>query len=697
MRLGIFLCTCNNTVNIDFKSVKKGVGKAKEVEVVELHDQLCQGGLDYIIDDFRRLELDGIIIVGCTEKKRIFERVTSGLGCDTFFLNVREHCGWVHERKEATEKAKCMLKAAIGYVTLKSSIPEPKKIAVDVGYDVLVIGDGRAIEVAKSLSNLANVHLVTKNVQEWCDDVVIHVGEVKAVRGNIGEFEVEIEGDIDVERCISCGLCADACPKNAIRYDAVYTIEAGCDECGDCIEVCPTDAIDFHNREVIHAGQILAITKDKGKGKGKEWKWAAQFGIYTAAAVDDGDALGKAIELVSNLGEIEKDKFLDLDLERCASGRSELIGCESCLPCPYGAITRDGEKIAFSDVSCQGCGLCTSLCPLSVPQLQEYPNHLIHSQIENLLSGDLAKKVLLFVCPEHFETLNAVGRKKIKHPALLPLFVPCIDLLSETQILSAFALGADGVILLGCENCHRETIESTIKFANMTLSAFDLGSGSGSGSGERVLLISDGQLPDNYVKISADFVGKLNPSPLKKVKTAGKIDFDKPKREVLLDLIQSFSSRTKTHLTLVAENTQFPFADVLIDDSKCTMCNACVNMCSTNALSKEENKINFVYGRCIACGLCERACPEEAIDLKRVLDFSRLVEKEGRKVVESELIACAECGKLFMSRAAFERISDIMREGEGKGELSVDEQLELLGYCGDCRASKAVEKVVTFK
>jgi len=679
MRLGIFLCTCNNTIDIDFKNVKKGLGKEKEVEVVELHDQLCRNGLDYIIDDIRRLELDGIIIVGCTEKKRIFERVTSGFGCDTFFLNVREHCGWVHERKEATEKAKSMIKAAINYVAIKSSIPEPKKIAVDIGYDVLVIGDGGAIEVAKSLSNLANMHLLTKNVQEWCDDVVIHIGEVKGIRGNIGDFEVEIEKNIDVERCISCGLCVDACPKNAIRYDAVYTIGEGCDECGDCIEVCPTGAIDFHNREVIHAGQILVITKDKDK----EWKWATQFGIYTAGGYED--AFGKALELVSNLGEIEKNKFLELDLERCASGRSGLIGCAFCLPCPYDAITRDGDKIAFSDVSCQGCGLCTSLCPLSVPQLQEYPNYLIYSQIENLLSGDLAKKVLLFVCSEHFETLNAIGRKKMKYPALLPLFVPCIDLLSETHILSAFALGADGVILLGCENSHFQSLESTIKFANMTLSAFD------SGSGERVLLISDGQLPDNYVKISADFVEKLSPSPLKNAKTVGEIDFDKPKRDILLELIQSFSLRTKEHPTLIEENTQFPFADVLIGASKCTMCDACVNMCSTNALGKEENKVNFVYGHCIACGLCERACPEEAIDLKRVLDFSRLLEKEGRKVVESELVACVGCGKLFMSKSAFERISSMIRESEVSEELNAGERLELLRYCEDCRASKAVE------
>jgi heterodisulfide reductase subunit A-like polyferredoxin len=100
MKLGVFLCTCNSTMDIDFRNVRKSI--KKEVEIVETVDQLCQRDLDYIVDDVRRLDLDVILIAACTEKRCIFERVASGFGCDTYVLNLREHCGWVHGRKEAT-------------------------------------------------------------------------------------------------------------------------------------------------------------------------------------------------------------------------------------------------------------------------------------------------------------------------------------------------------------------------------------------------------------------------------------------------------------------------------------------------------------------------------------------------------------------------------------------------------------------
>ncbi|NQE54060.1 NAD(P)H-quinone oxidoreductase subunit I, chloroplastic [ANME-1 cluster archaeon GoMg3.2] len=236
--------------------------------------------------------------------------------------------------------------------------------------------------------------------------------------------------------------------------------------------------------------------------------------------------------------------------------------------------------MVFSEVRCQGCGLCTSLCPLSVPKLHEYPDHLIYSQIDDLLSGDLARKVLLVACSERADALNAVGRTKMKYPALLPLFMPCIDLVSEAHILSAFAVGADGVILCGCEDSHHEQNESAVEFAQLALSAHKLG--------ERVLLLTDAE---DFAMMVTEFVNKL--SPIRK-KKSGVIDFAKPKRDILYELLQNLHTKTGVFPTLIEENTQFPFADVSIGP-KCLICNACETLCPTKALTKDNKNPFYIW------------------------------------------------------------------------------------------------------
>ena len=51
---------------------------------------------------------------------------------------------------------------------------------------------------------------------------------------------------VDQERCVSCGLCVELCPEQAISMSLNYivAIDPGtCTGCGSCVDECPNEAI----------------------------------------------------------------------------------------------------------------------------------------------------------------------------------------------------------------------------------------------------------------------------------------------------------------------------------------------------------------------------------------------------------------------------------------------------------------------
>ncbi len=652
IKKGVFLCTCSGTINFDFKKLTKSI----KSDYIEIHEMLCQEP-GKIKDVFAEKELSRAL-VACTAKTDVFK----ALDLDISYINLRERCAWVHDRDEATEKAAALVCAGLNCPAIASNR------TIDIGRDVLIIAPASAgMRISRHLSGSASVRLLISDncerVAENLNGIDVLAGKVKQIEGRIGDFKINIiRNPVSSKKCISCGKCMDVCPAQAIDLDEKIA--------------------------TLKAGQVLAIGKNMLYPERKK-------GFYIIDEGEDIDvsvslALPALIEIIANTSGLTKDVPVKAFLEECAAGKSGIQGCTLCeRACRHRAITRRGDKIDFDEISCEGCGACASVCPLSLFRMEDD----IHSRMGYLLQPSGFRsikpypKIIMFTCEHSVPLLDAAGAQKIKYPAVLPLFVPDLACISENHILKAFDLGADGVIMLGCGACTDSSKEAA-GFAKRILDELDLNARTG-------VFRNDIEV-NSFARNLISFSENLSLSPIRMHKQV--LLKNTSNRHILIDLISSLASKTGIVPRKVIEDTSLAFADISTGAS-CTVCGACTSMCPSGALRREEGSIIFAYCYCIACGLCEKACPEKALTMQRVFNISKLLDAKPSALFKSELQVCASCRKPYMTRAAFDKISDSFIENV-RDDLGTSEQVELiknqtelLQYCENCRPAKAILKI----
>ena len=187
-------------------------------------------------------------------------------------------------------------------------------------------------------------------------------------------------------------------------------------------------------------------------------------GIYVAgpgrAVMDLDQAFGEADAAVTEVQGLLGQGAATAPKGRAAIDRGRCVLCLTChRVCPHGAVTWDNRAI-INELACQGCGVCASQCPNEAIQIRNFTDDQVVTALSTI-DPRLTPRIIAFMCKNSgWEAYHAALH--LEHAPLplgfTPMRMPCAGKIDIDYLLQAFALGADGVLVLSChpDNCKSQ-------------------------------------------------------------------------------------------------------------------------------------------------------------------------------------------------------------------------------------------------
>ncbi|MDT8449404.1 MAG: 4Fe-4S binding protein [Wenzhouxiangellaceae bacterium] len=400
-------------------------------------------------------------------------------------------------------------------------------------------------------------------------------------------------------------------------------------------------------------------------------------------AVTDAERQQALTELPDLIGEFQKPRYFDYKPEICAHGASGITGCSNCLEvCATEAITSAGDRIEVDPYLCQGCGSCTTVCPSGAIRYQAPDRGELLTGAQRLLVDYRAAagtETETVPAPELllYNAGSAAGGLARHAPELpehvIPVPVEDVGAIGLESWLSLLAFGAARVLLLP----GPEPAPSLGAASRSQLDVLD----------PLLRALGDAHAAERVVWLSGpDAARRLQPLPAMVGEPAA-FDGRGYKRVVARQALAALHAQAVLQGQpdeTVALPAGAPYGDIEVDRDACTLCMACVSICPATAVQGggELPRLLFREERCLQCGLCAQACPEDAIGLRPRMHFAAHVRPGERVLNEAEMHHCPDCGKPFATRALIDRMRERLSD---HWMFATDQARERLLRCEDCR------------
>lgn len=604
-RIGVFICHCGSNIGgfVDVKAVTEYASTLPDVAYATDNLYTCaEDGLNNIKDSIKEHNLDRVVVSSCTPRTHapLFQRTCEAAGVNKYmftFVNIREHCSWVHmkEKEKATQKAKDLVRMGVARARFLEPQEETK---VDVTPTALVVGGGvSGMTAALSLANMGfPVHLVEKDeelggfvknlhglmmttksanetIKPLIDKVNAHKNitqhlnsHVASVEGFIGNYDISIGGDGAEAKEVKVGTIIVATGAIPLVPEGLF----GYKEHPNVIT--STEFEELCNKKELPKLKSVAFIQCVG-ARGQKVSYCSRVCCNVAIksainiAENRDNMLGVTEEKAAETGEVVEEPAADKKAEEEGSDRRRRRRGRG-----RGDEDEAGEEAA----------------PSSGVEVTVFNRDVMSYGVEHELE------------------FNKAREKRVKFVRYLPDNLPKVSV-------------KDGKLEVGY---FHETLkmERTMPVDLVILSTPLVAQPDAATLSQllKVPLGQDGFFQEAHVKLRpVDFATDG-------VYVCGAC---RGPADIAESVSQAAAAASRASIPLANGFVQAEALTSRVDETKCSGCGTCVEACPYSALRKNEEGITEVIAAaCKGCGCCGATCPEGAITMTHYTDQQLLAE-----------------------------------------------------------------------